>query len=52
MCKHWNSEDVFDDAVQHFGKDDKTIMFCEKVALKLEKTLKKIPSYLEKEITR
>lgn len=51
MCKHWQSEDVFDDAVQKFGKSKEVISFCEQVARKMEKALKGLPSYLEREIS-
>lgn len=50
MCKHWQSEDVFNDAVQHFGKTEEIISFCEQIARKMENALKTVPSYLEKEI--
>ena len=52
MCKHWQNDDIFDDAVQMFGKSKEVINFCEKIATLINKALTKIPSYLEKEIKK
>ena len=52
MCKHWQSEDVFDDAVQHFGTSKEVLDFCANLSKKLDKLVKSIPTYLEKEMEK
>ena len=47
-----NLPEYFGDAVQHFGTSKEVLDFCANLSKKLDKLVKSIPTYLEKEMEK